>query len=181
VLERVREFERTGAGSLTDKERGIYDRGLVGVLKEIHDEIDEATFGAYEWSRDLAEEEILERLVALNRERAEEESRGRIRWLRPEFQDPDYGKAKRAKLVQEELAVVEPTAAKAALTLPVQLPERITAVRDTLADMGGIAEVKNIARLYKGRKGPAVREALDALVSLGLAESADDLYALTRN
>ena len=31
---------------------------------------------------------ILERLVALNAERAAEEARGHIRWLRPEFQDP---------------------------------------------------------------------------------------------
>jgi hypothetical protein len=31
---------------------------------------------------------ILERLVALNAERAAEEARGHIRWLRPEFQNP---------------------------------------------------------------------------------------------
>jgi len=43
---------------------------------------------AYGWPADLSNEEILRRLVALNAERAEEESRGIIRWLRPEFQNP---------------------------------------------------------------------------------------------
>ena len=38
---------------------------------------------------DAWENEFLERLVALNHERAEEEANGKIRWLRPEFQNPD--------------------------------------------------------------------------------------------
>ena len=36
-----------------------------------------------------AEEELLARLVALNAERAEEERRGLVRWLRPEYQAPE--------------------------------------------------------------------------------------------
>jgi hypothetical protein len=35
-----------------------------------------------------AEEELLTRLVALNRERAAEEKRGTVRWLRPDYQIP---------------------------------------------------------------------------------------------
>ena len=38
------------------------------------------------------DEALLERLVALNTERAAEEKRGHIRWLRPEFQIPALGK-----------------------------------------------------------------------------------------
>lgn len=70
---------------LTAKEREIHEKGLVSVLKQIHDELDAAVFDAYGWPHDLSDEEILERLVALNHERAEEEKRGLIRWLRPEF------------------------------------------------------------------------------------------------
>jgi hypothetical protein len=44
---------------------------------------------AYGWPTGLEDAEILERLVALNRERAEEEARGLIRWLRPEYQAPE--------------------------------------------------------------------------------------------
>ena len=46
-----------------------------------------AVFEAYGWSDDLSGEEILERLVALNHERAEEEKHGLIRWFRPDFQN----------------------------------------------------------------------------------------------
>jgi hypothetical protein len=41
---------------------------------------------AYGWPVELADAELLERLVALNRERAAEEAKGHIRWLRPEYQ-----------------------------------------------------------------------------------------------
>ena len=41
-------------------------RGRVLILKELHDQIDAATADAYGWPRDLTDEQILERLVALN-------------------------------------------------------------------------------------------------------------------
>ena len=40
-------------------------------------------------ARRALDEAILERLVALNAERAAEEARGVVRWLRPEFQHPE--------------------------------------------------------------------------------------------
>jgi hypothetical protein len=40
------------------------------VLKELHDAIDAATLDAYGWPHGLSEEEILCRLVDLNRERS---------------------------------------------------------------------------------------------------------------
>lgn len=84
VLEKLRSGEE-----LTAKERVIHEQGLVSVLKQIHDELDAAVFAAYGWPVTLSDEEILERLVALNHERAEgEEKRGIVRWLRPEFQNP---------------------------------------------------------------------------------------------
>ncbi len=76
---------------LTFKERKIHEDGLVSVLKQIHDDLDAAVFAAYGWPGTLSDEEILERLVALNHERATEEAAGKIRWLRPEFQCPQTG------------------------------------------------------------------------------------------
>ncbi|HSZ57709.1 MAG TPA: hypothetical protein VK797_18750 [Tepidisphaeraceae bacterium] len=61
------------------------ESGLVSVLKQIHDDLDAAVAEAYGWPADLGDEEILRRLVALNAQRAEEESRGLTRWLRPGF------------------------------------------------------------------------------------------------
>src|SRR3546814_17852671 len=55
-----------------------------------HDTIDALVAEAYGWPANLSDEEVLTRLVALNKERAAEEAKGLIRWLRPEFQAPDY-------------------------------------------------------------------------------------------
>jgi hypothetical protein len=105
VLEKLRRGD-----PLTAKDKVIHDQGLVSVLRELHDDLDRAVFAAYGWE-DLgerlvgrpgattpwpekpaeqaeAEEELLVRLVALNAERAAEEARGIVRWLRPEFQNP---------------------------------------------------------------------------------------------
>jgi hypothetical protein len=83
VLEKLRKNEE-----LDNWDRMIHEQGLVSVLKQIHDDLDAAVAEAYGWPGDLSDEEILRRLVALNAERAEEEKRGIIRWLRPEFQNP---------------------------------------------------------------------------------------------
>ncbi|NLA67956.1 MAG: hypothetical protein GX856_06890 [Gammaproteobacteria bacterium] len=133
VLDKLRSGE-----VLTAKERSIHEQGLVSVLRQLHDELDEAVLYAYGWGdllpllrvahgieppdslqrladadRDLPEHErrlhggpattreeakrafdetVLERLVALNAERAAEEARGHVRWLRPEFQNPDLAR-----------------------------------------------------------------------------------------
>jgi hypothetical protein len=82
VLEKLRTGE-----ALTAKDKKIHDDGLVSVLKKIHDDLDAAVFDAYGWPANLSDDEILERLVDLNHERAAEEKRGLVRWLRPEFQN----------------------------------------------------------------------------------------------
>jgi hypothetical protein len=61
---------------------------FVSVLRQIHDDLDAAVADAYGWPADLPDDEILARLVALNHERAAEEQRGLIRYLRPAFQNP---------------------------------------------------------------------------------------------
>jgi len=88
VLEKLRT-----ADALTAKDKRIHDDGLASVLKKIHDDLDAAVFDAYGWPATLSDDEILERLVALNHERAAEEKRGLIRWLRPDFQNKLHGKA----------------------------------------------------------------------------------------
>ncbi|MCX6936853.1 MAG: hypothetical protein NTU80_02990 [Verrucomicrobia bacterium] len=69
-------------------ERKVYDAGLLATLRLLHDELDIAVAQAYGWLPNLTDQEILLNLVALNHKRAVEESRGKIRWLRPEFQAP---------------------------------------------------------------------------------------------
>jgi hypothetical protein len=74
--------------ALTPKETATHDAGLVSVLRQLHDELDAAVAVAYGWPADLTDAEILTRLVELNAERAAEEATGKIRWLRPEYQNP---------------------------------------------------------------------------------------------
>jgi hypothetical protein len=83
VLEKLRSGE-----TLHAKDQKIHEQGLVSILLQLHTELDAAVADAYGWPANLTEEEILEKLVALNKERAAEEANGLIRWLRPEYQNP---------------------------------------------------------------------------------------------
>ncbi len=109
----------------TGKERAIHEPGLVSVLRQIHDDLEAAVFDADGWPHDLTDEQILERLVALNRERADEEQRGLVRWLRPDF--PSKGKAPEPSQAEMlALPAPRPTAGEP-LPWPKSLPERSAA------------------------------------------------------
>ena len=75
---------------LTAKEKTIHTQGLVGVLKELHDELDAAVLAAYGLEVGVSNDALLTHLTALNAQRALEEKTGKIRWLRPEFQNPAF-------------------------------------------------------------------------------------------
>jgi hypothetical protein len=87
VVEKLRSGE-----TLTAKERSIHELAACGILKDLHDELDTLVAEAYGWPWPMEREEILERLVALHDERVEEEKRGLVRWLRPDYQIPRFGK-----------------------------------------------------------------------------------------
>jgi hypothetical protein len=139
------------------------------VLKKLHDDLDAAVFDAYGWPHDLTDEQILERLVALNAERAAEERRGLIRWLRPEFQNPSGAKA----ATQEDLATTDepetatPVAATAA-AWPKKLAEQIAAVRDLLTKGAAEWTKAEVAAAFKGANKAEVEEVLDSLAALGI-------------
>ncbi|WP_263835659.1 hypothetical protein [Salinibacter sp.] len=69
---------------LTEDERRIHEQGLIGVLKEMHDELDAVVADAYGWDAGRPEETILQRLVDLNAERRAEEEEGHVRYVRPD-------------------------------------------------------------------------------------------------
>jgi hypothetical protein len=96
-------LEKLKAGAaLTEDEERINAEGLVLILKELHEKLDALVFAAYGWPETLSDEEILQRLVDLNAERAAEEARGQIRWLRPDYQIPKFGSdAEKARLEEE--------------------------------------------------------------------------------
>lgn len=144
VLEKLRAEE-----PLTEKDRKIHDHGLVTILKQIHDDLDAAVFEAYGWSdlsvetqdarKEESEQELLKRLVALNHERAAEEKRGLVRWLRPDYQAPNEAPVPQA--TQDEIALdagkLTPAAAVLAkLTWPASLPDQVAALHKLLPALG---------------------------------------------
>ena len=169
VLEKI----RTG-GKFTDKEKIIHDAGLVSVLKQLHDDLDAAVFAAYGWPSTLTDAEILERLVALNAERAAEEKRGVIHWLRPDYQ----AKAQGAITLPVDLPFTfgkpaKKSKAKAAkpkgkTAWPKNLAERVQVVEAAL-HRAGTATPAELAKQFKRAKPAAVAEILETLVSMGRA------------
>ncbi len=92
--------------ALTAKEKQIYSAGLVGVLGTLHDGLDAAVLAAFGWD-DLSgaiKDELLQRLVTLNQRRAAEEAAGKVRWLRPAFQN-SLSKTELSAQVQQALEV----------------------------------------------------------------------------
>ena len=159
---------------LSAKEKITHERGLVSVLRQIHDELDAAVFDAYGWTPSLTDEEILERLVALNRERAAEERNGLIRWLRPEFQNPQ-GTAQTALATTDAISTTPVSARQEKITWPKSLPEQARAVRAALAEQKGVVTPEQLNEAFKGGKNRLERisELLRTLASLGQAREVE--------
>jgi hypothetical protein len=144
VLEKLRVGE-----ALTDKDRVTHDQGLVSVLKQIHDDLDAAVLEAYGWT-DLAsttppadvlaqggpaaealEQQILTRLVTLNHERAAEEKRGLIRYLRPDYQAADAPPTEQSEigLPSEDDDTPDSVSPVVNLQWPADLPDQVATLR----------------------------------------------------
>jgi hypothetical protein len=199
-------LEKLKAGSvLNAKEKSIHERGLVAVLHSLHDELDAAVLDAYGWG-DLAlrkaqgegtDEVLLERLVALNAERAREEAAGTVRWLRPEFQNPgaaapsplNPASASRERSVGSEGSGVSedsgprkagdneraspPAKTKGTVrqAWPAELPAQVAAVARVLTESAAPLNEEAIAAHFTGRGKWKARlpQILDTLTILGRA------------
>ncbi|WP_342343847.1 DNA methyltransferase [Chthonobacter albigriseus] len=175
VLERL----RAGASrdDLDASERRIFDDGLVLILKELHDRLDAAVAEAYGWPADLPEEEILARLVALNQERAAEEKRGLVRWLRPEYQIPRFGtESEKAKQIEADLGGAVASSEAATLpAFPKSELDQTEAIRAALANARGSIDAATLAATFKpGRNVRSdITDVLMALARIGEISSTD--------
>jgi hypothetical protein len=189
VLERLRRIAHVpDEPPLTPKERKVHDQGLVSVLAQLHDELDAAVLRAYGWAdlipalvgkpggttpypdkpaeQAAAEEELLTRLVALNRERAAEEARGLVRWLRPDFQNPGGVGVEQESPAGEQPAGT-PAVPEGKAPWPKGLPAQFQAVREVLADQPAPADAEQIARQFRRARTTQVAELLETLAALG--------------
>ena len=167
VLEKL----RAGA-TLNAKEKTLHDQGLVTLLRQIHDELDAAVLEAYGWA-DLhpltpeREPELLTRLVALNHERAAEEQRGQIRWLRPDYQNPGNTSAPQATqptLTGTETAPPLKTENCELKTpsWPARLPDQVALIRQLLAT-DPTATAETLSAQF-GRKSPKRTEQIEGIL-----------------
>lgn len=158
--------------TLSKTDKVIHDQGLVSLLKKIHDDLDSAVFDAYGWPLDLSEQQILEGLVKLNAERAEEETRGLVRWLRPDFQNPS-GKqaAAQTHLPAAEGEQSDPNPSTRLTGWPKKLAEQIAAVRDLVLNSDSPSTAEQVATHFKGATADATLAVLESLEALGLVVS----------
>ena len=165
--------------ALSAKEKTIHTQGLVGVLRELHDELDAAVLSAYGLPAAASTDDILTHLVQLNTQRAAEEAQGRVRWLRPAFQNPQKSLQKQELPAQEQQALeadfdTEISLPKTEQTKPVQhpwpatLPEQVRAVAEALTRSPAPLTLPALEQQFKGRgpwkKGlPTLLQTLEAL------------------
>jgi len=202
VLEKLRSGE-----ALTAKDKIIHEQGLVSVLKQLHDDLDRAVFAAYGWP-DLAlgtpspssasslgpqasrlpsstDAEILDRLVALNAERAAEEAQGKIRWLRPDFQNKTATQTTIAlgdETADGRLQTADSAGLQSAVCSlqsssqpwPTSLPDQVRILREVLSTQPGPASGETIARQFIRARKDRVEELLKTLVAMGQAREVSE-------
>ena len=126
-------------------------------------------------------ETLLERLVALNADRAREEAAGHIRWLRPAFQNPQASLAAvdaKNRPKTASTATVEPAAPAAAekSPWPATLPEQMALLARLLATTPQ-SEPQLSARIAgKGPWKKRLPDLLQTLVALGRARQEGETW-----
>lgn len=161
------------AEPLSDKEWEIHSVAACGVLKDLHDELDQLVAEAYGWDWSLEPEVILERLVALHNQRLKEEEVGNVRWLRPEYQVEGLGRA-----AEPAAPVLELPDTKAAARIapkpawPGTAIEQIAAIKKLLA----VAPLtpKELASTFAGANVDMIRRHLDTLDVMGEVQRQPD-------
>lgn len=179
VLEKIR-----AGTALEVKDEDVKARGRVLILKDLHDQIDHATADAYGWPHDLSDEQVLERLVALNAQRAAEEAAGHVRWLRPGYQIPRFARTTARTSGALDLGDNVVAFDRSLPVFPKDKSEQPLAIRSVLERSGRAMDATEIARAFKAggkRIEPRVIQALYTLVRYGwITPLSDGRFAARR-
>lgn len=197
TLEKIRLGE-----ALTPADKTIHDKGLISILGQLHDEIDRMVLDSYGWSdladhiigkpggttpynnksdeQAIAEDQLLTRLVQLNKKRAEDEAQALIHWLRPEYQNPEtkftqlHTQTELDELGSDSMEVSTKSIAKQ--IWPKEMREQVVLVRISLKDES--KTVEQIASQFKYNQRSSIQAVLDALESLGMVNHESGIYTL---
>ena len=173
-------LEKLRAGEpFTDTDRDHKNKALISILKQIYDDLDKAVLDDYSWPHTITDEQILENLVALNAERAEEERNGLIRWLPPRLSKSRAGTRRsyrpahpRRHRPYRRIHHRTRRAAKWS-TKP---KEQLAAIHDLLRTTPGEWSAKQIAAQFKGR---ITQKKLNAIAETAIASNGSALSFLT--
>ncbi|MBK8725844.1 MAG: class I SAM-dependent DNA methyltransferase [Holophagaceae bacterium] len=156
----------------SDREREQHEIAQTEILRQLYDELDAAVADAYGWPVDLPDADILTNLVALNKERAAEEARGVVRWLRPEYQAPETLTTTTTALLPEatDFESVAPITPIEAQPWPKDLKDQLGAVRAVLTSSANLWSLESVAQAFKsrGRYRESIASHLDLLTDLGM-------------
>lgn len=140
---------------------------LTAVLAGLHDDLDAAVAEAYGWPVTLTDEELLERLVALNAERAAEEAAGTVRYLRPELQASAGEQLGLVRSREAPEADDDAPEAAGAVPWPKELMQQIAAVLAVVRPRAAPWTFAEITRAFKGARRETLRAQLDGLTLMG--------------
>lgn len=162
----------------TDREREQHEVAQTEILRQFHDELDAAVADAYGWPVDLPDADILVNLVALNKERAAEEARGVIRWLRPDYQAPETVTLAARPMLEEEERALASEAKDLSLEpqpWPKDLKDQLGALRAVLTSSARLWTLEAVAQAFKsrGRYRESIAAHLDLLTDLGMLSRVD--------
>ncbi|GJD46602.1 hypothetical protein AFCDBAGC_4485 [Methylobacterium cerastii] len=170
--------------SLDEEDRAILDAALVLILRELHDDLDVAVADAYGWPANLTDDDMLARLVALNKARAADEVRGVVHWLRPGFQVPRLGTPAQGTGEQVEADLVVADGATGKPGFPADDMAQTAVVMGALMGAAGPLDATAIASGFRKarRLEERVGAVLAALARLGFVTTTDGgrSYALRR-
>ena len=165
---------------MSAEESSDFQRGSVLALADLHAEVDRLTLEAYGLPADASTEAILAHLVALNAERAAEEARGDIKWLRPDYQIPRFAPRRVAGRETGQL-IEEPVAAADRIKWPSDDRSRLMMIRGALAEAAAPQPAEAIAARFKGRGvAPEVSRLLSTLERDGQVRRSQSGYSLLR-
>ncbi|MDE8349350.1 MAG: class I SAM-dependent DNA methyltransferase [Acidocella sp.] len=185
-LYNIREAIRQhGIASLDAAQKQTMADGLVLILNELHDRLDEAVAQAYGWPVNLPVNlpgaEILARLVALNKTRLAEEARNKVQWLRPDYQIPRFGTAlEKLDLVGEMREAAPESAARS--IFPADEVAQTAEIMSVLANATSPLSAGDILLRFKPGKTlrPKVDAVLNGLVRMGIVNTTARQFSLRR-
>lgn len=166
--------------AFTAREREQHEAAQTEILRQLHDELDATVAETYGWPVDLPEADVLERLVALNKERAREEAQGVVRWLRPEYQAPQEAQpqVQSLELEIEEAETLAPTVE--ARPWPKEAREQLAAMRDLILGSEALWSLEAIAACFKsrGRYREGIQGQLEILTDLRVIEALETTHGV---